>query len=612
MHALPLALATTLVLGGVAVLPAAAAPATSSSAPAPTAAAQAAGVRQGEGAPMGWSLRGATATSPAPTPTTSSTTSSKTATTQSLDGTTATTTTTATPRALPWYVPGVDTSGYSGTVDWAAYAKAGYAFNFAKATEGTYYKSAAFAQQYTGSYDAGLFHAAYHFAIPSGSTGAAQAEYFVANGGGWSPDGRTLPGALDIEYNPYNGGTCYGKTSTEMISWINDFVNRYRSLTGVYPVVYSTTDWWTQCTGNTTTFNSRITLWVARWAATPGVLFKDMTSWSFWQTASDNTAGVDYNAFHGTRAQLAEWATAPLPTSSMRLGGASRNDTSAEISKRQYAGPFASGKGTVYLARDDIFADAVSGGSLTDGPVLLVRQCGDVASSVAAEIARLDPARVVALGGPPAICDATLQAAAAGRPTSRLAGASRFDTSAAIALERFRQAAVSTVYLASGADVASDAAVGGQLTDGPVLLVPESDTPPASVLQAVASINPARVVALGATNRVSDPMLAKVAGGRSTSRVAGPSRYDTAALIAQRQFPRTASVAYIARGDVYADAISSGSLTDGPILLVPRCGALPSSVLNRLQALNPNSVVPIGSTAAVCDSVVAAARAAAN
>jgi len=59
-------------------------------------------------------------------------------------------------------------------------------------------------------------------AIPDNSTGAAQADYFVANGGGWTGDGRTLPGMLDIEYNPY-GAECYGLTQSQMVSWISSF-----------------------------------------------------------------------------------------------------------------------------------------------------------------------------------------------------------------------------------------------------------------------------------------------------------------------------------------------------------------------------------------------------
>ena len=73
--------------------------------------------------------------------------------------------------------------------------------------------------QYDGTYQAGLIRGAYHFALPNDSSGAAQASYFVANGGGWIADGRTLPGASDIEYNPY-GAECYGLSQGAMVSWI--------------------------------------------------------------------------------------------------------------------------------------------------------------------------------------------------------------------------------------------------------------------------------------------------------------------------------------------------------------------------------------------------------
>src|ERR1700683_3209078 len=92
-------------------------------------------------------------------------------------------------------VVGLDVSGYQENVDWTQARDDGATFAYVKATEGTYYSDTTyFPEQYDGSYDAGLVRGAYHFAIADNSTGAAQADYFVANGGGWSGDGRTLPG----------------------------------------------------------------------------------------------------------------------------------------------------------------------------------------------------------------------------------------------------------------------------------------------------------------------------------------------------------------------------------------------------------------------------------
>ncbi|KAG8846975.1 hypothetical protein FRB96_001725 [Tulasnella sp. 330] len=125
------------------------------------------------------------------------------------------------------YPTGIDVSSYQG----ASPSWSGSSFAYIKATEGTTYTNPDFASQYNGAYNAGLIRGSYHFAHPDSSTGAAQASYFVKNGGGWSADGKTLPGALDIEYNP-SGAECYGLTAAAMVSWIQSFSSEYNSLTG--------------------------------------------------------------------------------------------------------------------------------------------------------------------------------------------------------------------------------------------------------------------------------------------------------------------------------------------------------------------------------------------
>ncbi len=91
-----------------------------------------------------------------------------------------------------------------------------------------------------------------------------------------------------------------------------------------------------------------------------------------------------------------------------RIAGETRIETAVEISKRAYP----DGAPAVYLSRANVFADALAAKSLTDGPVLLVPSCSGVPPVVQAEIERLNPERVVALGGQLAVCDATLAEAA--------------------------------------------------------------------------------------------------------------------------------------------------------------------------------------------------------
>lgn len=91
-----------------------------------------------------------------------------------------------------------------------------------------------------------------------------------------------------------------------------------------------------------------------------------------------------------------------------RLSGSNRFETSVAISKAQ----FPKGARVVYIARADAFADALAGGVLSDGPILLVPSCGDLPEVIRAEIRRLNPERVTALGGKGAVCDGILSAAA--------------------------------------------------------------------------------------------------------------------------------------------------------------------------------------------------------
>ncbi|WP_432059869.1 lysozyme [Streptomyces sp. S1] len=193
---------------------------------------------------------------------------------------------------------GVDVSSHQGNVAWSTLWNSGVRWAYVKATEGTYYKNTYFTQQYNGSYDVGMIRGTYHFATPDTTGGAAQADYFVDNGGGWSKDGRTLPGVLDIEWNPY-GATCYGKTQAGMVAWIRDFLNRYKARTGRDAVIYTATSWWAQCTGNHAGFGATNPLWVARYASAVGTLPAGWEYYTMWQYTSTGPTVGDHNRFNG-------------------------------------------------------------------------------------------------------------------------------------------------------------------------------------------------------------------------------------------------------------------------------------------------------------------------
>ncbi|MFJ8052296.1 GH25 family lysozyme [Streptomyces luteogriseus] len=136
-----------------------------------------------------------------------------------------------------------------------ARGRGGARFVYVKATESTTYRNPCFDRQYNDSRAVGLVRGAYHFALPDGSPGRAQAAHFVRNGGGWTADGWTLPSALDIEYNPYDRKRrCHGPGKAGMVGWIASFSHGTKRLTGRRPVIYTTTRRWNTCRGGSRVF----------------------------------------------------------------------------------------------------------------------------------------------------------------------------------------------------------------------------------------------------------------------------------------------------------------------------------------------------------------------
>jgi GH25 family lysozyme M1 (1,4-beta-N-acetylmuramidase) len=200
-----------------------------------------------------------------------------------------------TPAAADAGVPG--STGGTAEPDWPALVARGDRFIYLKATEGTTVVNPNLVRQREEAARRGLYSGAYHFARPDAGSGAAQATALVDSGGGWTADGTSLPGALDIEWNPY-GAACYGLTPEQLVAWLSDFVETYHAATGRWPVIYTPRTWWTQCTAGLASLGATSPLWATGDLAN---LPHDWTTYTFWQTA-------DRDYFNGTEAGLAAFA----------------------------------------------------------------------------------------------------------------------------------------------------------------------------------------------------------------------------------------------------------------------------------------------------------------
>jgi putative cell wall-binding protein len=202
--------------------------------------------------------------------------------------------------------------------------------------------------------------------------------------------------------------------------------------------------------------------------------------------------------------------------------------------------------------------------------------------------------------------DATLLAAL---KQTRVAGADRYETAAAVSRSYFSDGAP-TVVLASGADF-PDALSGGPtaaLRNAPILLTPP-DALPTTVVRELKRLAPKRVVILGGSGVISPRIAAELRSLKSVGsviRLAGADRYATSVAISRWTFPNEhPEVAYIAAGTSAADALSGAPVAarDGAPLLLVAPKAVPQSVADELARLQPARIVILGGPGAVSSAV---------
>lgn len=305
-------------------------------------------------------------------------------------------------------------------------------------------------------------------------------------------------------------------------------------------------------------------------------------------------------------------APGPLPDQpgTKRLAGTDRYSTAAAIVADSFpTGPVP----VVYIATGESYADALAGGPAADvqgGPVLPVAKTG-IPVPILAELDRLDPARIVVLGGPGAVSDAIaaqLLTYTTGT-VSRLAGTNRYDTAARVARAAFTSP-VPQVLIATGTgfpDALAGGAVGAK-TNSPVLLV-DPNSLPAETAAALRALQPRNIAVLGGTNAVSNTLFEMLRGytAGGVTRLAGVNRYETAARLSQTFWTTTTPVVYLATGRNFPDALAgvpAAGRDEAPLLLVePNC--MPEATSRELARLQPATTVVLGGPSTVSDAAAA-------
>jgi putative cell wall-binding protein len=190
----------------------------------------------------------------------------------------------------------------------------------------------------------------------------------------------------------------------------------------------------------------------------------------------------------------------------VRVSGSDRYATAAAFSSS-----FGRTGGTVYLATGADFADALVAGAAAgaDAGSLLLTRPTSLPAATAAELSRIDPDRIIIVGGTAAVSDAVASAASVHGPVTRIAGANRYATAAAISSATFDGKV--PVLVATGQDfpdamVASAAAIAG---GGPVLLT-RTDGVPSSTADELGRLAPASSAVVGGAAVITDRASAQV------------------------------------------------------------------------------------------------------
>jgi putative cell wall-binding protein/DNA-binding beta-propeller fold protein YncE len=293
----------------------------------------------------------------------------------------------------------------------------------------------------------------------------------------------------------------------------------------------------------------------------------------------------------------------PLPSVD-RVAGGDRFEVSANVAGET----FASGVPVVYVAAGGGFADALSGSAaagVQHGPVLLVSRAS-VPAAVAARLKSLRPQRIVILGGTASVSAAIEKDLKAyGADVSRLAGADRYEVSAAVSAAAFPDGA-QAVYLASGAvfsDALSASAAAG-LEGGPVLLTKKNEVP-GTVLAEITRLKPSVIFVLGGTNTVDESVVTALQSTYGVVRIDGPDRYTVSAAVAARAFPESVYTLYVASGAVFPDALSgsAAAIAEGAPVLLLQKDAIPAPVAAQLDRLNPYRIVVLGGPNTLSEAV---------
>jgi putative cell wall-binding protein len=330
-------------------------------------------------------------------------------------------------------------------------------------------------------------------------------------------------------------------------------------------------------------------------AASVGTLVSTDGTVSFEVTVPGDTAfGAATFTATGAGSKLTAVAAVTVGPAVDRIGGADRYEVAVNTSKDG----FPDGSDTVYVASGALFPDALSAApaaAVADAPVLLTT-AGSLPASVKAEIKRLDPKKIVIVGGTASVSAAVGTELGSIAPVTRLGGADRFAASRAVAAAAFPTGA-STAVLATGRNfpdaLSAGAAIGAA---GPVILVDGSAAGlDAATTKLLTDLGVTSIAIAGGEASVSPGIEADAQSITATVRLGGADRYAASQTI-NAHFFTSADRVLLATGANFPDALAGSALAPkvgGPLFTVPGT-CIPAETLAQIASLGASRVTLLG------------------
>jgi len=261
---------------------------------------------------------------------------------------------------------------------------------------------------------------------------------------------------------------------------------------------------------------------------------------------------------------------------------------------------------------------AVAPIAASDGaPLLLVRRDA-IPTETAAALKRLNPKRIVVLGGTGAVDSATIKALKAYAGVdgiARLGGADRYETARLAIRDHWAPGSADVIYIASGRDypdaLSAAAAAGAQ--DAPVLSVDGSAKKlDADTVALITELGATKILIAGGSGVVSNGIqtaLAAIPGVTEVRRLGGSDRYATSAMINADAFPTTSQI-YLASGGDFPDALAGAVRAgiDGAPLYIVRGTCIPTSVADGVTSFGPVEATLLGGTGVLPLSISTATK----